>query len=140
MTSADDFQDVVRVFGQSLIARSIGRTAVVVQAAAARSFAARLVERVRYGLTELSTGERLRVAAALLLTATVVQGLLMQLVSALVRPAAPRLLRVELAVAAVVLIVAAPQLARAWPESRVRRFTSRWFGGAQGSSASRQAP
>lgn len=140
MTSADDFPDVARVFGQSLIAWALGRTAAVVQAAAARSFAARLVERVRCGLTEMSAVQRLRAAGALLLTATVVQGLLMQLVPALVRPAAPRLLRVELAIVAVVLIVAAPQLARAWPASRVRRFTRQWFGGGRSSSASRQAP
>ena len=120
--TTDDFPDVALVFRQSLIARATLNAVDVLRASATRSFAAGVMERVRCRLAEVSTPERVRLAGALLLAATVTQGLLLQIVPGLVRPAAPRLLRVEMVIAAVVLILAAPQLARAWQGSRVRQF------------------
>ena len=120
--SPDDFRDVARVVGQSLVARAITSAVAIVRAAAARSFVGGVMGRVCGRLTEVSTIERARLAGVLLLAATVTQGLLLQIVSGLVRPAAPGLLRVEVVIAAIVLILVAPHLTRAWRASRVRRW------------------
>jgi hypothetical protein len=122
--SPDELRDVARVLGQSLIARAASGAAAVLRTAAARSVGAALVECLRRQFMGIPATGRVRMAGVLLLTANVVQGVLLQLVPPLVRPAALTVLRVEAAVAAVVLIVAAPPLACAWRGSCVRRLLS----------------
>ena len=119
--STDDFQDVARVVAQSAVARALGRATGAVRAAAAQSLGARVIDRAGRRMAGVSPIARVRLAGVLLLTAIVVHQVLLQLVPAFLRPNAPSLAGVEGAMAAFVLIAAAPWLARAWPDSRVRR-------------------
>jgi hypothetical protein len=72
--------------------------------------------------TLVPRAERVRLLGVLLLTANVVSFLLTMQTPAMSRPAAPSLLRWELAALASLLIAAAPAVADAWPTSRLRRI------------------
>jgi lipopolysaccharide transport system permease protein len=117
--STDDFQTVTRVVGQSALGRTMTRGSSTVRVAAAQSAAARALDRAGRRIAGLSPTARVRLAGVLLLTATIVHRLLLQFVPAFVRPGAPALLRLEIAVGALALIGAAPWLVRAWPASRL---------------------
>ena len=116
----DDFDAVVRVVRGSVIARTLGQVVACGRSAAPRSYAAGVVGFLRRRVRDMPITERLRLAGLLVLTATIAQGLALQVVPAVARPAAPRLLRGELIVAGLVLMVAARGVARAWPASHVR--------------------
>jgi hypothetical protein len=123
--STDEFQDVARVVSRSWVARALDGGIGAVRTAAVQSFWARAFGRVSRQPIAAST--RVRLAGVLLLTTTVTHRLLLELVPAFLRPAAPELLRVEMVLASLVLVVAAPWLGRAWPGSRVRRILATWM-------------
>ncbi len=125
--STDEFQDVARVVSRSWVARALDGGIGAVRSSAVQSFWARAFGRVSHQLGGASTEARVRLAGVLLLTTTVTHRLLLELVPAFLRPAAPQLLRVEVVLASLVLVFGAPWLGRAWPGSRVRRIFGTWL-------------
>ena len=119
--NTDDFQAVARVVARSRVARAVGRAQSVVRTSAAQSVMARAFAPVRQSAV-VPAVVRVRLAGVLLLTAIVTHRVLLEMVPAFLWPAPPPLLRVEVAVAALALIGAAPWLERAWPGSRLRRI------------------
>lgn len=118
----EDFPDVARVLGASRIAGASNRAVAMLHAAAATSATARLLERLRRSVTELSTIERVRLSGVLLLTIIITHTLFLRIEPPLVSPAVPSLLYGEVIAAGVVLVLAAPQIAHAWTSARVRRL------------------
>ena len=118
--NADDFQDVSRIVASSGVATAMRRVVDAVRAAIPQSMVGRAAARVRQQTAGVDAVTRVRLAGVLLLTAAVTQQMLLSLVPSLLRPALSGLLRVDLQLASVVLIGAAPWLVRAWPGSRLR--------------------
>jgi hypothetical protein len=71
-------------------------------------------------MTGVDAVTRVRLVGVLLLTAAVTQQVLLYLVPSLLRPALSGIVRVEVHIASLVLIGAAPWLVRAWHGSRLR--------------------
>jgi hypothetical protein len=118
------FESASRIVGQSAVARACRLGLTRFQDAASRSVAARLTRDMRHAIAAVPTLERVRLAGVVALTATVTHYALSQLVPPVARPHAPWL-RLEIAAAGLVLIVAAGPIARAWPASWIYGLVAR---------------
>ena len=117
--SADHLRHVI---ARSAIVRTAARAIAAFRAAAESSTLASSAVRARRELSALRPEQRVRLAGLLVATALATEQLLLMLIPAQLRPSPPPALRVEVALAALAVILAAPQLARAWPTSRLRRI------------------
>ena len=120
--SADPDQAVARVAERSRLAAAGRWIAAAWREATARSMARRTLVGIARQFAALAAAERIRLAGVLLLAATITNAVLLQWTPEMVRPAAPGGLRLEVAAAALVLIVFARGFASAWQGSRVRRM------------------
>lgn len=123
--SADPFQSAALVGQRSRIARAGQDVVACLRLAGARSVALDRLRRARARLNTLAPSERVRLAGVVLLVATITQAVLLRWTPSMVRPAPLGLLRLEIAVVAVLLIVLAKPIARGWAGSRIRRLFSR---------------
>jgi hypothetical protein len=89
---------------------------------ALQSRAASVARRAGRRVALVPLAARVRSLGVLLLTANVTSLLLLLQAPPMTRPAAPSLLRWEMAALSVVMMVCAPALARSWPTSRLRRI------------------
>jgi hypothetical protein len=120
--SPDEFTDVSRVIAGSFPGRLFRAAAAGVRAAGPRSVLGAVFIRTRSELARMSSGERIRLAGVMLLTAAVTHDVLVGLVPAIVRPGAPRAIRGAAAVIGLAMMLLAPALERAWKTSRLRRW------------------
>ena len=125
--STDEFRGVARVVSRWWLARTLGSGVAAVGLAARRSLWAPAFARVSHQIGGASLAARVRLAGVFLLSATLTHRLLLELVPVFARPAAAPLLRVEAVLASLVLLIAAPWLARAWPGCRLRRTLLAWM-------------
>jgi hypothetical protein len=123
--NADGFEDAIRVSKGSRLARAGESALGMLRSAAGSSFVVAGLRHARARVTELAPSERVRLGGVVIVTATITQGLLLQWAPSIARPAAPALLRFEIAAAGVLMIVAARPIARAWTGSRMRRVLRR---------------
>jgi hypothetical protein len=119
----NEYQTVARVIAASALARTGAGAAAALRVAFARSRIATMVDAFRRHVNETSAEHRVRLAGVVLLAANVTQSVLVRIEPSLVRPAPLPLLRIEAAMLALVLIVAAPHVVHAWGQSHVKRLT-----------------
>jgi hypothetical protein len=125
---SNGFERASLIAGQSAVARAWRFAITWFHDAASESAAAHVTRRVRDAIATVPAIQRVRLTGVVVLTATLTQYGLLQLVPPVAQPHAPWL-RLDIAVAGLVLIVAAGPIARAWPASsmcglvaRVRRL------------------
>jgi hypothetical protein len=123
--SADEFQTVARVLSASALARVASAAVAALRRAWAQSHVERTLAAVRRQLSDARAEDRLRFAGVMLLAANATHAILVRIEPPIVRPAPLPLLRIEAALLALVLIVAAPQVAAAWRSSRARTLSRR---------------
>jgi hypothetical protein len=122
LMSPDDFGPAEDVIRRSALVRWVRAADEAIRTAAARSQVVAAAGRMRRRLDETPAVDRIRLTGIVMLAAAVVHDLLLPLVSIAARPIAPHVVHVQTIALALVLIAAAPAVARAWPRSRVRRW------------------
>jgi hypothetical protein len=127
--AADEFEPAARVIRGAALVRAVRAADEAIRTAARHSRAAALAARLRRRVDGTSAIDRIRFAGVVIAAAAVVHDLLLPLVSIAARPLAPHGIRVQTIALGLVIAVAAPAIARAWPRSRVRRWAARGFRG-----------
>src|SRR5262245_19513337 len=125
MRTDREYQAAARIISASALARLASRAASAVRLALPDSAPVRAVSTLRRRFDETRPADRVRVAGVILLVANATHAVLVRLEPPLLRPAPLPLLRIDVALLALILIVAAPHVVRAWGRSRLKRLLVR---------------
>ena len=123
--SNDGLDPAGRVIARSTLVRALRAAGEAIRRAAPTSRAGAALVRARRNVAAAPPDERIRLAGVVMLAAALVHEMLRPLTSMAARSTAPHALALPAMALGVVMIAAAPAIARAWPRSAIGRSAAR---------------